>query len=294
MRGWKAKGWRKADGKPVMNLDLLIEIDEAIVGRRHRFEWVKGHANHPLNEAADSRARAVSEAFQRNASIPSGPGWVRVGDAVAAPARPAPNALQEADLVGPRHLAGGIPFYACNAVDLGRRAAACELQPNKSDAATAASLVRIWGRLGIPERLTLDNWLVATLHHALPGVAWLCLALGVIPVFVPVREPWRQGVIEHFNDTFDKRFFRTERFPDIRHCARQLRHFEAFHDTHHRYAAIGRATPAEFAAKLGFAPRLVDLRRRLRNHQQRDIYPAERFQYDERRDTFKYPAGRIL
>jgi ribonuclease HI len=89
MRGWKAKGWRKADGKPVMNLDLLIEIDEAIVGRRHRFEWVKGHANHPLNEAADSRARAVSEAFQRNASIPSGPGWVRVGDAVAAPARPA-------------------------------------------------------------------------------------------------------------------------------------------------------------------------------------------------------------
>ena len=34
-----------------------------------------------------------------------------------------------------------------------------------------------------------------------------------------------------------------------------------------------------------------DLRRRLRNHQQRDIYPAERFQYDERRDTSKYPAA---
>jgi ribonuclease HI len=79
MRGWKAKGWRKADGKAVMNLELLQEIDEALVGRRYRFEWVKGHANHPLNEAADARARAVSEAYQRNAAIPTGPGFVAGG-----------------------------------------------------------------------------------------------------------------------------------------------------------------------------------------------------------------------
>lgn len=79
MPGWKKKGWRKADGKPVMNLELLQEIDEALVGRKYRFEWVKGHANHPLNEAADSRARAVSEAYQRNAPIPEGPGWTKGG-----------------------------------------------------------------------------------------------------------------------------------------------------------------------------------------------------------------------
>lgn len=84
MPGWKRKGWRKADGKPVMNVELLQEIDEALVGRRYRFEWVKGHANHPMNEAADQRARAVSEAFQRGLAIPSGPGWVRAGDPAAA------------------------------------------------------------------------------------------------------------------------------------------------------------------------------------------------------------------
>lgn len=84
MPGWKKKGWRKADGKPVMNVELLKEIDEALVGRRYLFEWVKGHDNHPLNEAADSRARAVSEAFQRGRAIPSGPGWTRDGDAAAA------------------------------------------------------------------------------------------------------------------------------------------------------------------------------------------------------------------
>jgi ribonuclease HI len=91
MPGWKKKGWRKADGKPVMNVELLKEIDAALVGRRYRFEWVKGHANHPLNEAADSRARAVSEAYQRGGAIPSGPGFVWTGQPPAA--RPAATAL---------------------------------------------------------------------------------------------------------------------------------------------------------------------------------------------------------
>ncbi|WP_104138764.1 RNase H family protein [Cryobacterium sp. Y62] len=75
MKGWKAKGWRKSDGKPVMNLDLLMEIDEAIAGRRYRFEWVKGHVGHPLNEAADERARGAAEAFQRGRPAPAGPGF---------------------------------------------------------------------------------------------------------------------------------------------------------------------------------------------------------------------------
>ena len=81
MKGWKAKGWRKGDGKPVMNLDLLKEIDEAIAGRRYRFEWVKGHVGHPLNEAADERARGAAEAFQRGRPAPAGPGF-RGGEAV--------------------------------------------------------------------------------------------------------------------------------------------------------------------------------------------------------------------
>src|SRR5690606_9066522 len=75
MPGWKAKGWRKGDGKPVMNLELLKEIDDAIAGRRYTFEWVRGHIGHIMNEAADLRARSVAEAFQRNLPIPSGPGF---------------------------------------------------------------------------------------------------------------------------------------------------------------------------------------------------------------------------
>ncbi|NHW47259.1 ribonuclease HI family protein [Paenarthrobacter sp. MSM-2-10-13] len=75
MPGWKRKGWRKADGKPVLNVDLLKDIDQVIVGRKYSFEWVKGHAGHPLNEAADERARAVATAYQQGVAHRAGPGF---------------------------------------------------------------------------------------------------------------------------------------------------------------------------------------------------------------------------
>ena len=92
MPGWKRKGWRKADGKPVMNVELLQELDEALAGRRYRFEWVKGHVGHELNEAADVRARAVAEAYQRGLEIPAGPGWSGACETDAVAAAPAPVA----------------------------------------------------------------------------------------------------------------------------------------------------------------------------------------------------------
>lgn len=75
MPGWKRKGWRKSDGAPVMNVDLMKELDAAIDGRRYRFEWVKGHVGHELNEAADERARAAATAYQRGTAPPAGPGF---------------------------------------------------------------------------------------------------------------------------------------------------------------------------------------------------------------------------
>ena len=74
MPGWKRRGWRKADGKPVLNRELLEALDAALHGRQVRFEWVKGHAGHPLNEAADDRARAAATAFQRGRAPDTGPG----------------------------------------------------------------------------------------------------------------------------------------------------------------------------------------------------------------------------
>ncbi len=75
MPGWKRKGWRKSDGGPVLNRDLLEGIDEAIRGRNVEFSWVKGHAGHPLNEAADERANAAAKAYQAKQEPRRGPGF---------------------------------------------------------------------------------------------------------------------------------------------------------------------------------------------------------------------------
>lgn len=74
MPGWKAKGWKKKDGKPVLNVELMQALDAALQGRQVDFEWVKGHAGHPLNEAADARAHAAAQAFQSGQQPETGPG----------------------------------------------------------------------------------------------------------------------------------------------------------------------------------------------------------------------------
>jgi len=75
MAGWKRRGWRKGDGKPVMNLGIVQALDTAMTGRKVRFEWVKGHAGHPLNEAADRLANAAALAYKEGSGADAGPGY---------------------------------------------------------------------------------------------------------------------------------------------------------------------------------------------------------------------------
>ncbi|TAJ51699.1 MAG: ribonuclease HI [Nevskiaceae bacterium] len=56
LRGWKAKGWRTADKKPVKNQDLWQRLDAAAAVHEVDWRWVKGHAGDPGNEAADRLA----------------------------------------------------------------------------------------------------------------------------------------------------------------------------------------------------------------------------------------------
>ena len=75
MPGWKKKGWKKSDGKPVLNRDLLEALDRALTGRDYEFIWVKGHAGHELNEKADSLANGVARAYQEGREPAYGPGF---------------------------------------------------------------------------------------------------------------------------------------------------------------------------------------------------------------------------
>ncbi len=59
LKGWKAKGWKTSNKKPVKNQDLWMEIDDLVLQHDISFHWVRGHDGHPENERADALARAA-------------------------------------------------------------------------------------------------------------------------------------------------------------------------------------------------------------------------------------------
>jgi ribonuclease HI len=62
--GWSRRGWRKADGKPVENLELWQRALAAVTGGGHQVQWrwVRGHVGHPQNEYANHLATRAAAA----------------------------------------------------------------------------------------------------------------------------------------------------------------------------------------------------------------------------------------
>ncbi|MGL6112461.1 MAG: ribonuclease HI [Rubrivivax sp.] len=56
IHGWKARGWKTADHKPVKNIDLWQRLDALVQCHRVSWHWVKAHAGDPGNERADALA----------------------------------------------------------------------------------------------------------------------------------------------------------------------------------------------------------------------------------------------
>ena len=99
MPGWKKKGWKKSDGKPVLNRDLLEALDQALTGRDYEFIWVKGHAGHELNEKADSLANGAARAYQEGREPAHGPGFGASAEPATAAVEPVEAPAVEAPIV---------------------------------------------------------------------------------------------------------------------------------------------------------------------------------------------------
>ncbi|GAA0757831.1 ribonuclease HI [Ideonella azotifigens] len=56
IHGWKKRGWRTADGKPVKNVELWQALEAQVLQHDVTWHWVKGHAGDPGNERADALA----------------------------------------------------------------------------------------------------------------------------------------------------------------------------------------------------------------------------------------------
>jgi ribonuclease HI len=56
LANWKRRGWKSSTGQPVKNQDLWRALDTEVARHQTEWHWVKGHAGHPENEAADRLA----------------------------------------------------------------------------------------------------------------------------------------------------------------------------------------------------------------------------------------------
>jgi ribonuclease HI len=56
--GWKRRGWRNSQGKPLANLDLWQDLLALALdsSRPVTFGWVKGHSGDPMNDRVDQLA----------------------------------------------------------------------------------------------------------------------------------------------------------------------------------------------------------------------------------------------
>lgn len=151
------------------------------------------------------------------------------------------------DLVGPRYIKGDGRFYSVNIIDSCSRS--CSVTPvrSKTSGGIAGALADFWTTHGMPDGLQMDNELAFRGSNRYPRsfgiVVRFALALGICPVFIPVKEPWRNGMIERFNRTYDERFFRSQSFKNFAHVQQASQEFACFHNAKHRYSCLNHKTP---------------------------------------------------
>jgi len=83
VKGWKKKGWKTREGKPVLNQDLWEILDELNTQGFVKWQHVRGHAGNVGNERCDAIARAFANGkapFLQQLSTISDESTVEVAD----------------------------------------------------------------------------------------------------------------------------------------------------------------------------------------------------------------------
>ena len=161
---------------------------------------------------------------------------------------------QQMDLVGPRYLKGGFRFYAFNIIDTETHRVRVYPIPDKTARSILKGIISFWQDFGIPDGLQMDNELSfrgSNRHPRSLGIILrFIISQGVVPIFIPQAEPWRNGIIEKFNDTFNSKFYRVQKFKDFGHLKNEAVKFEEFHNQYHRYSSQSNKTPNEMLTEI--------------------------------------------
>ena len=163
------------------------------------------------------------------------------------------NDVQGLDFKGPLYLQDrSHKYYLMVLRDKVSKKTALHALANKSMDAILDFLVDAWQRMGCPKRLKMDHCLDfrgSNLYPRSPSkLMRVCLDLGIQPVFIPLREPWRNGVVENLNGLLDRFLFQTHTFETEKQLHQAVQRLQTTINTKHHLPALEGKTPQEFAA----------------------------------------------
>lgn len=159
-----------------------------------------------------------------------------------------PMNTQLMDLIGPRYLRGGKRYYLLTIISNDTRHAGVYPIPSKSGYNITQSVISFWKSYSVPDFLQMDNELSFKGSNRHPrGLGMLlrtALELDVTPIFIPVREPWRNGVVERFNQLVERTLL-LQKHKDFDELIDHSREFMEQHNKHHTYSTMQHKTPLE-------------------------------------------------
>jgi len=163
-----------------------------------------------------------------------------------------PNQTHQLDLVGPCYLAGPIRFYSLHVVDAAINRCGVEPMPSKKAQSVLDAVYAVWRRMGIPENLQADNELAfygsPTHPRGMGPLIRLCLLYGVNLWFIPPSEPWRNGIVEKFNDHYQQKFLAKVTMASMPELRQESLDFEQRHNSAYRYSKLKGKTPLKALA----------------------------------------------
>jgi len=164
-----------------------------------------------------------------------------------------PNQTHQVDLVGPCYLSGPFRFYSLNSIDIAINRCGIEPMPSKAAQSIIDAVYAVWKRMGIPENLQVDNEMAffgSPIHpRGMGPLIRLCLLYGVEIWFIPPAEPWRNGVVEKFNDHYRQKFLSKITMTSEPEPRQASLAYEHTHNSAYRYSKIKGQTPLKALAR---------------------------------------------
>lgn len=155
--------------------------------------------------------------------------------------------VHQSDFVGPCYLRGSVRFYSLHSVDLATRRCAVEPMIQRGAQASVSGFWASWMRMGIPRHQQVDNesvFLGSRRHpRGMGSLIRLCLLHGIEVWFIPPAEPWRNAVVEKFNDHWRYKFLRRVVMDSAPQLRQESLKFEDRHNRSYRYSVLAGKTP---------------------------------------------------